>query len=214
MKKIEIQRLNVLEKNLETVSDALNRIDKNEISTINWPEYPYLPYVKFAMAWDESHFYLKFFVREQHVLGLIDFNNGPVWEDSCCELFCAFDNRGYYNLETNCIGAQLFNWHGKINEKEKGSKEIISQIQRRSSLGNAAPVSLKGNVEWDLVMLIPVSVFFMHAGIKLFSGLQFMANFYKCGDKTEVPHFVSWNPIGVAKPDFHQQKFFGQVILK
>ncbi len=37
------------------------------------------------------------------------------------------------------------------------------------------------------------------------------ANFYKCGDKLTVPHFVTWNSIGTNKPDFHQPKFFGEL---
>jgi len=214
MKKLEIEKLQLSEKTLQAVSDALDLRGKNDINTINWPEFSYAPEVKFAMAWDEGHFYLKFFVKEQHAAAITDFNNGPVWEDSCCEFFCAFDNSGYYNLETNCIGAQLFCWQGEDGEKEQGSDENISKMQRRSSLGNTAPVSLKGDIGWDLVMMIPVSVFFRHSGKKLSQGMQFRANFYKCGDKTHEPHFVSWNAIGVAKPDFHQPDFFGKVILK
>ncbi len=209
-----MERIFLSEKSLAAVSETLDKLGKSEISTINWPEFPYAPNVKFAMAWDEDHFFLKFFVNEQHAAAITDFNNGPVWEDSCCEFFCAFDDRGYYNLETNCIGAQLFCWQGKDGEKQQGSDEIISTIQRKSSLGSVAPISMKEDVEWDLVIRIPVTAFFKHKGLKLFSGMHFTANFYKCGDKTDVPHFVSWNAIEVAKPDFHQQKYFGQVFLK
>jgi hypothetical protein len=37
------------------------------------------------------------------------------------------------------------------------------------------------------------------------------ANFYKCGDKTKRAHFLSWNPIDIAKPDFHRPDFFGEI---
>ena len=33
--------------------------------------------------------------------------------------------------------------------------------------------------------------------------------FYKCGDKLQTPHFLSWNPIDLPKPDFHCPAFFG-----
>ena len=33
-------------------------------------------------------------------------------------------------------------------------------------------------------------------------------NFYKCGDHLSVPHFLSFAPIGVPKPDFHRPEFF------
>lgn len=35
------------------------------------------------------------------------------------------------------------------------------------------------------------------------------ANFYKCGDKLQTPHFLSWNPINLEKPNFHCPEFFG-----
>ncbi len=35
------------------------------------------------------------------------------------------------------------------------------------------------------------------------------ANFYKCGDELQTPHFLSWNPIEIEKPDFHRPDFFG-----
>ena len=40
------------------------------------------------------------------------------------------------------------------------------------------------------------------------------ANFYKCGDKTAHPHYLSWSPIDTPKPDFHRPEFFGELILK
>ena len=39
------------------------------------------------------------------------------------------------------------------------------------------------------------------------------ANFYKCGDKTAHPHYLSWSPIHTEKPDFHRPEFFGELIL-
>ena len=35
------------------------------------------------------------------------------------------------------------------------------------------------------------------------------ANFYKCGDKLSVPHYLSWNPVTTEKPDFHRPEYFG-----
>jgi hypothetical protein len=41
------------------------------------------------------------------------------------------------------------------------------------------------------------------------SGKKIKANFYKCGDKTEEPHYLSWSPIDTPEPDFHVPSFFG-----
>ncbi|WP_350005689.1 carbohydrate-binding family 9-like protein, partial [Phocaeicola dorei] len=40
-------------------------------------------------------------------------------------------------------------------------------------------------------------------------GMVVRANFYKCGDELQKPHFLSWSPIKIEKPDFHRPDFFG-----
>jgi hypothetical protein len=37
------------------------------------------------------------------------------------------------------------------------------------------------------------------------------ANFYKCGDSTAVPHYLSWSHIATETPDFHRPEFFGEL---
>jgi hypothetical protein len=39
------------------------------------------------------------------------------------------------------------------------------------------------------------------------------ANIYKCGDKCDQPHFLSWSPIGLPNPDFHCPEWFGEIEL-
>lgn len=40
-------------------------------------------------------------------------------------------------------------------------------------------------------------------------GKTMKGNFYKCGDKLQTPHFLSWSPIGLERPMFHCPAFFG-----
>ena len=42
-------------------------------------------------------------------------------------------------------------------------------------------------------------------------GKTFRANFYKCGDMLSVPHYVTWNPVGTPKPDYHRPEYFGEL---
>jgi hypothetical protein len=58
------------------------------------------------------------------------------------------------------------------------------------------------------VLSIPYSTFFLH-DIKTLEGQTIRANFYKCGDKLQSPHYLSWNPISLPKPNFHCPDFFG-----
>ena len=42
-------------------------------------------------------------------------------------------------------------------------------------------------------------------------GLKVKGNVYKCGDMLPHPHFLSFFPIDLPKPDFHRPDFFGSV---
>ena len=45
--------------------------------------------------------------------------------------------------------------------------------------------------------------------VKRLDGKTMKGNFYKCGDKLQTPHFLSWSPIGLERPMFHCPAFFG-----
>jgi hypothetical protein len=40
------------------------------------------------------------------------------------------------------------------------------------------------------------------------------ANFYKCGDKTSHPHWLTWNPVDKPRPDFHLPQYFGTLVFE
>lgn len=64
-----------------------------------------------------------------------------------------------------------------------------------------------------MAFIIPLKTFFMH-DIKSLSGKTIRANFYKCGDALKKPHFLSWSPINIEKPDFHRPDFFGEITFE
>ena len=67
-----------------------------------------------------------------------------------------------------------------------------------------------GECTWEVALVIPYAVFFKHR-ITSLDGQTIKANFYKCGDELQTPHFLSWNPINIEKPDFHRPDFFGSL---
>lgn len=84
-------------------------------------------------------------------------------------------------------------------------------IKRSSSLGTKPFEEKKGNFEWKLTVEIPFSLI----GIQIDElPTAIKANFYKCGDETSVPHYLSWSNIMTKEPDFHQPEFFGELIFK
>ena len=114
----------------------------------------------------------------------------------------------YYNLECNCIATILLAAGSERNNREMAPSEITDQVKRWASLGRETFEEKIGECTWEVALLIPYKVFFKPA-ITGLDGMSIRANFYKCGDELQKPHFLSWNPIKIEKPDFHRPDFFG-----
>lgn len=184
----------------------LNTVVWHEIDQVCWPEeYPYKPSAEFAIAHDDEAIYMAYRVKERCVRALA-LDGGEVWKDSCCELFIAPDDKGYYNIECNCVGHPLVAFGPDRNNRTTASLETIALIGRCPSLGSEPIALCNGDFSWQMALRIPKEVFFMHPGLKLCGDMR--ANVYKCGDET-IPHFLAWNKVGTPTPDFHQPSYFG-----
>lgn len=179
------------------------------LDVVNWKEYPYRPEVNFRIAHTGREVLLHYKVTEASVRAVAAEDNGRVWEDTCVEFFVSPEgNDCYYNFECNGIGKLLIQG-GTWNERRPlAAPEVTATVKRWSSLG-AQPFEEKtGPCSWELTMVIPVSAFFRHT-IDSLDGKTMKGNFYKCGDKLQTPHFLSWNPIRLERPQFHCPAFFG-----
>ena len=68
--------------------------------------------------------------------------------------------------------------------------------------------------EWEVIYTVPFALIEKYIpGYQFTDGMEIRANFYKCGDETEYPHYGLWNPIDVVEPDFHRPEFFGAVVV-
>ena len=68
-----------------------------------WAElFPYKPQVEVRLAHTGSHLLIHYRVSEACVRAVASYDNGNVWEDSCCELFVSpTDDGTYYSIECN-----------------------------------------------------------------------------------------------------------------
>jgi Carbohydrate-binding family 9 len=195
---------------LKVVSEELDRHGlKNRIDKINWPEYPYKPDVSFSIGYTRNELLLKYYIAEDHFKAEKTGTNQPVYEDSCVEFFVSPGDAGiYYNLEFNGIGTCLMgSGTGRI-DRTRISPEIIDAIRRITSVGKEPVIEKEGTFSWTITIAIPFNVFICHR-ISDVKGKTFRANFYKCGDKLRLPHYITWNPVRTDKPDFHQPEYFG-----
>ena len=199
------------DKNTLVYNELWAALPKHTVDVVNWANFPYKPDVRVSLAYSEKGIYLKFWVIEDGIRGLVTEDNGKVFTDSCVELFIDPSGDGtYYNFEFNCIGALLLAHGASRHAREKASEAILTQVLRRASLGKEKTEQEKGLFKWDLTVFIPFEAFFKHH-IETLSGKTIRANFQKCGDEMAVPHFITWNPIVTPQPDYHRPEFFGEL---
>lgn len=185
------------------------------IDQVNWPAFPYQPLAEFRIMHSDTEIYLQFHVREQGARATFnyDFGSQP-YKDDCVEFFMIPSDRdpSYFNLEMNCVGHGTFNYGPNRLERHRCGDAVISQIRRESTLGSEAFGTREGEQEWTLTLAIPKRLYAQSdLDLTRFSGRTVRANFYKCGDDTAVPHFLSWNPIDTPKPSFHVPECFGEL---
>jgi hypothetical protein len=182
------------------------------IDTLNWKGYKYKPDVRLAIAYGDNEIFLKYYVTEKYFKAEKTESNEMVCEDSCVEFFVSPENDGiYYNIEFNAIGTCLLGSGMDRASSKRVDPALISKIRRLTSAGTKPFKEKTGEHSWTITVAIPFEVFFRHK-IKSIKGRSFRANFYKCGDKLSVPHYVTWNPVGTREPDYHRPEYFG--ILK
>ena len=181
-----------------------------QVDILNWKSFPYKPEVRFRIAHCSNDIWLKYYVREKHILACETRINGDVYRDSCVEFFVSFTESGYYNFEFNCIGTPHLGFGPGRNNRKPVDPERIKSIQTLSTLGKTPFEERKGDFEWELTIVIPESCLQFDGKTEL-GGLKARGNFYKCGDATSEPHFVTWNPVGTEKPDYHRPEFFGSL---
>jgi len=153
------------------------------------------------LCYDENALYVRLEAREAKIRavhkGLLD----PVCEDSCLEFFFRPipDDLRYFNIEVNPNGAMYL-----------GFGENVQHLQRIVSETPAiSPVITFTESGWVAEYAIAYSF------IRLFfpdfspvSGGSILANCYKCGDKTETPHWLCWAPIPEGTDTFHCPQYF------
>ena len=189
-------------------------IEFNPIACVNWKEYPYQPDVKFRAAHTGDAILLHYQVTEASVRAVATADDGRVWEDACVEFFLSPEsNDFYYNFECNCAAKLLLHGGPAGGERPGAAEDVLKSVKRWASLGTEPFEERVGECTWEVALVIPVSAIFRHEIADL-NGKAMRANFYKCGDLLQTPHFLSWSPIDLPQPKFHCPEFFGEIVFE
>lgn len=189
------------------------------VQRVMGPVQAFMPTVRAKMMYDDRYVYVIFRVEDKFVRSVATSINGRIWEDSCVEFFFAPDvtnPMAYFNLEINAGGYPLF--HVK-DPKRPGaplpSDDDIRKIEIVSTMPRTVDPEIQKPTVWSLEYRIPVEMLTRYAGVRQPApGVTWNGNFYKCGDKTSNPHWLTWSEVGNPTPNFHLPQFFGELRFK
>jgi hypothetical protein len=198
---------NISGHDLARISGLLDLYPKQPIGNLLWSINGYKPDVNFILAYTNNSMLLKYAVKEESICAVYRQINDPVYKDTCVEAFIAFDGKGYYNLEFNCLGTALVGFGAGKEDRINVNPKLVNCIKTHHAIKTPGSGLL---IEWELTLDIPFAVF-EHHHITSLNNQACKANFYKCGDELPEPHFLSWNNIIYPHPNFHLPEFFGDV---
>ena len=178
------------------------------------PTPAFVPKVQAKMLYDDENVYVIFLVHDRFVRAVATDYNGSVWHDSCVEFFFApnpEEPMKYFNLEINCGGTPLMHYNLIPRQKyEKVDIEDMKKIEIAHSLPKIVEPEIVEPTTWTLEYRLPLRVIEKYSKIsRPEPGVTWQANFYKIGEKTSNPHYLTWSVIENGKIDYHQPQFFG-----
>jgi hypothetical protein len=177
-----------------------------------------MPVVQARLLYDRECLHVIFHVVDHYVRCLVEDYQGPVWGDSCVEFFFTPGSdigEGYFNIETNCGGSVLF-----MHQTARGRDRVPVAASDAETLSIARTMpriteqELPGPLAWLVEYRVAFNVLARYAPVSLPApGVTWRANFHKCAETTSHPHYLTWSPILLPRPDFHRKEFFGTLLF-
>lgn len=127
-----------------------------------------------------------------------------VHEDSCLEFFFSPNGEKYINIEVNANCAKKIS----IGKDRYDRVPLCEVVQTMPSV--TTKVEEK---QWTATMIIPIKTIEESFEESIDNINIIYANFYSCADMASKPYYTAWNRVDTEKPDYHQSKYFGKLII-
>ena len=159
------------------------------------------------LCYDGSGLYIRQRAWEQNLRMEETEPLGSICQDSCMEFFFMpeGDDR-YLNFEWNLNGCLCLGIGRGRNDRIRLVPQKPEELFAFHSETDAGG--------WHLEYRIPLD--FLHEfypSMELRPGLCLRANCFKCGDLTKQEHYLSWNIVTSAAPDYHRPCDFGKMVF-
>jgi hypothetical protein len=175
------------------------------------------PKTQARLLFDDRFLYAIFRVEDRYVRAVATSFQGPVWTDSCVELFVRpRQDRGYFNFEMNCGGTLLLYYIEDPTRTADGFVKFTKVEERQlagmrvfHTLPKTVDPEIRAPLTWIVEYSVPFGLLAAYLGSAVRAGgASWRANLYKCADQCSHPHWASWAPIG-EELNFHQPERFG-----
>ena len=156
---------------------------------------------------DGENLFVRMEAQESAVRATLTGPLEQVCNDICLEFFFAplAGDRRYFNFEWNPLGTLYLGFGAERNTRVR---QIVKSAQELF-----APRTFETDGGWGIEFVIPASFIRLYMPEFALSG-EAACNFYKCGDKTEIRHYLAWAPLSSEKPDYHRRWDFGMLVFE
>ena len=183
-----------------------------KLSSFHWESTPpYRPdtFFKIGVVGGELVVVLK--CLEENPRAVFTERDAPVYKDSCLEFFVApVDGRQeYINVEMNSRGAYLCEFG-----KGKPDRVLASSLTMSSPVVEPFYADDTNDSYWGVKVTLTRAfisqLYNITADEITFDKIR--ANFYKCGDDCETPHYLAFSPVTTLPPGFHNPDCFATFV--
>ena len=186
-----------------------SKAPKAYVNIYRWGQ-SYMPVTYGQIVFKEGDgFYVRMETEETNPRAVNTQRHSSVCQDSCLEFFAVYDpanSMKYINIEMNAIGTWLcyFCESNKVNNIIEKSSDSLPEIE-----------PFKTETTWGTTLHVPLDMIEdCYPGVKITEGSTILMNFYKCGDKTDKPHWGAWSEVETEKPNFHVPQYFSEVEIR
>ena len=156
---------------------------------------------------DGENLYVRMTAKEKNIRATLTGPLDQVCSDSCLEFFLApkADDARYFNFEWNRLLSVYVGFGG--------ARKTRARQMLKDPKALFAPAAFDTADGWGIEYRIPKAYIQMYMPDFELRG-EAACNFYKCGDETEIPHYLAWAPLSSDTPDYHRRQDFGKLIFE